>query len=152
MISASITLTAPTGGAWEFLVLFLVVIVGPPIMQRARIPGLVGLLLGGLVIGPHGLKLIDPGSTTIPDLGSVGLLYLMFVAGVELDLSLLRQYRNSAVTFGLLTFLCPAILGAAVGVALGWETSAAILLGALLASHTLVLYPMIRRPGCRTIR
>ena len=91
MISASITLTAPTGGAWEFLVLFLVVIVGPPIMQRARIPGLVGLLLGGLVIGPHGLKLIDPGSTTIPDLGSVGLLYLMFVAGVELDLSLLRQ-------------------------------------------------------------
>ena len=84
MSSASITFTAPTGGAWEFLVLFLVVIIGPPIMQRARIPGLVGLLLGGLVIGPHGLKLIDPGSTTIPDLGSVGLLYLMFVAGVQL--------------------------------------------------------------------
>jgi Kef-type K+ transport system membrane component KefB len=144
VILASITLTAPTGGAWEFLVLFLVVIIGPPIMQRARVPGLVGLLLGGLVIGPHCLKLIDPGSTTIPDLGSVGLLYLMFVAGVELDLSLLRQYRNSAVTFGLLTFLCPAVLGTAVGLALGWETSAAILLGALLASHTLVLYPMIR--------
>ena len=147
MILGSITLTSPSGGAWEFLVLFLVVIIGPPLMQRARIPGLVGLLLGGLVIGPHGLGLIDPGSTTIPDLGSVGLLYLMFVAGVELDLSLLRRYRGSAVTFGLLTFACPAILGLAVGLALGWELLASILLGALLASHTLVLYPLIRRAG-----
>jgi Kef-type K+ transport system membrane component KefB len=144
MTVASLTLTTPTGGAWEFLVLFLVVIIGPPIMQRARVPGLVGLLLGGYVIGPHGLGLIDSGSTTIPDLGAVGLLYLMFVAGVELDLSLLRKYRSSAVTFGLLTFFCPAILGFAVGTALGWKLSAAILLGALLASHTLVLYPLIR--------
>ncbi len=147
MILASITLTAPTGGPWEFLVLFLVVIVGPPLMQRARIPGLVGLLLGGYVIGPHGLGLISSGSTTIPELGTVGLLYLMFVAGVELDLSLLRRYRSSAVAFGLLTFACPAILGLAVGIALGWELSASILLGALLASHTLVLYPLIRRAG-----
>ncbi len=147
MILGSITLTAPTGGAWEFLVLFLVVIVGPPLMQRARIPGLVGLLLGGYVIGPHGLGLISSGSTTIPDLGAVGLLYLMFVAGVELDLSLLREYRRSAVAFGLLTFACPMVLGLAVGVALGWELSASILLGALLASHTLVLYPLIRRAG-----
>ena len=147
MILGSITLTSPSGGAWEFLVLFLVVIIGPPLMQRARIPGLVGLLLGGLVIGPHGLGLIDPGSTTIPDLGSVGLLYLMFVAGVELDLSLLRRFRGSAITFGLLTFACPGILGLAVGVALGWELLASILLGALLASHTLVLYPLIRRAG-----
>ena len=87
MIVASITLTAPTGSAWAFLLLFAVVIVGPPIVQRARVPGLIGLLLGGFVIGPHGFDLVSAGSTTIPDLGQLGLLYLMFVAGVEIDLA-----------------------------------------------------------------
>ena len=101
---AAITLESPKGGAWEFLVLFLVVILGPPIVQRLRIPGIIGLLIGGFLIGPNGLGLLDAGSTTIPDLGQLGLLYLMFVAGVELDLALLRQYRRSAITFGVLTF------------------------------------------------
>ena len=104
---AAITLQKPEGSAWEFLVLFLVVIIGPPLMQRARVPGLIGLLIGGFLIGPHGFGLLDAGSTTIPDLGQLGLLYLMFVAGVELDLGLLKRYRNGAITFGLLTFALP---------------------------------------------
>ena len=92
MTTAAISLQAPEGSAWEFLVLFLVVILGPPIMQRARVPGLIGLLIGGFLIGPHGFGLLDAGSTTIPDLGQLGLLYLMFVAGVELDLALLKSF------------------------------------------------------------
>ena len=147
MIVASITLTAPTGSAWEFLLLFAVVIVGPPIIQRARIPGLIGLLLGGFVIGPHGFGLIPAGSTTIPDLGQLGLLYLMFVAGVEIDLALLRRHRRSAVVFSALTFSFPMVFGTIVGQALGWSVSASLLLGSLLASHTLVLYPMVARAG-----
>ena len=147
MIVASITLTAPTGSAWEFLLLFAVVIVGPPIIQRARIPGLIGLLLGGFVIGPHGFGLIHAGSTTIPDLGQLGLLYLMFVAGVEIDLALLRRHRRSAVLFSALTFSFPMLFGTIVGQALGWSMSASLLLGSLLASHTLVLYPMVARAG-----
>ena len=141
---AAITLESPKGGAWEFLVLFLVVILGPPIVQRLRIPGIIGLLIGGFLIGPNGLGLLDAGSTTIPDLGQLGLLYLMFVAGVELDLALLRQYRRSAITFGLLTFSFPMLFGTVAAFAIGWETAAALLLGSLLASHTLVLYPLIR--------
>jgi Na+:H+ antiporter len=147
MTLASITLESPHGSAWEFLVLFVVVILGPPLVQRARIPGLIGLLVGGFLIGPHGFGLLDAGSTTIPDLGQLGLLYLMFVAGVELDLVLLRQYRRTAVTFGVLTFAFPMLLGTIVGIALGWEIAAALLLGSLVASHTLVLYPLIRDAG-----
>jgi Kef-type K+ transport system membrane component KefB len=141
---AAITLESPKGGAWEFLVLFLVVILGPPLVQRMRIPGIIGLLVGGFLIGPNGLGLLDAGSTTIPDLGQLGLLYLMFVAGVELDLALLRQYRRSAISFGLLTFSFPMLFGTIAAFAIGWNTAAALLLGSLLASHTLVLYPLIR--------
>ena len=147
MTIAAISLQAPEGSAWEFLVLFLVVILGPPIMQRARVPGLIGLLIGGFLIGPHGFGLLDAGSTTIPDLGQLGLLYLMFVAGVELDLALLKRYRTSAITFGLLTFTFPMAFGTIAGLALGWEAAAALLLGSLLASHTLVLYPLVRNAG-----
>ena len=118
---AAITLESPKGGAWEFLVLFLVVILGPPIVQRLRIPGIIGLLIGGFLIGPNGLGLLDAGSTTIPDLGQLGLLYLMFVAGVELDLALLRQYRRSAITFGLLTFSFPMLFGTVAAFAIGWD-------------------------------
>ncbi|MCW2632870.1 MAG: sodium/hydrogen exchanger, partial [Pseudonocardia sp.] len=81
-------LEAPTGAAWEFLLLFAVIVVGPWLVERARIPGIVGLLLGGFAIGPHGFGLISAGDQTIPELGQLGLLYLMFGAGLELDLAL----------------------------------------------------------------
>ena len=144
---AGVAVEAPEGTAWEFLVLFAVVIAGPALVERARIPGLIGLLIGGFVIGPNGLGWIETGNTTVPDLGQIGLLYLMFVAGVELDLGLLRIYRRSAVLFGLTTFALPMILGTVLGLVLGWGWAAALLLGSLLASHTLVLYPTIRNAG-----
>ena len=62
MTAGAITLTPPEGSAWEFLVLFLVVVLGPPLVERARVPGLIGLLLGGFLIGPHGFGLLDAGS------------------------------------------------------------------------------------------
>ena len=67
------------------------------LFRRAGIPGIIGLLVGGYAIGPHGLSLIGAGNSTLPDLGQLGLLYLMFVAGVELNLNLLRKHRRSAV-------------------------------------------------------
>jgi Kef-type K+ transport system membrane component KefB len=142
-----IDISSPKGPPWEFLVVFATLLLGPVIVERARIPGLIGLLVGGYVIGPHGLGLIGSGNSTLPDLGQLGLLYLMFVAGVELDLNLLRVYRRSAVVFGLLTFAFPMIAGTAVGLALGWEVAAAVLLGSLLSSHTLITYPTVRDAG-----
>lgn len=144
---AEISVEAPAGPAWEFLILFVVVIVGPPLMKRARVPGIIGLLLGGFAIGAHGLDLIGAGNTTVPDLGQLGLLYLMFVAGVELDLGLIRVHRSAVLSFGALTFLLPMAFGTGIGLALGWVAPAALLLGALLSSHTLLLYPAARAAG-----
>jgi Kef-type K+ transport system membrane component KefB len=146
-IATLIEISTPKGAEWEFLVVFATLLLGPVLVQRARVPGIIGLLLGGYVIGPHGLGVIGAGNNTLPDLGQLGLLYLMFVAGVELDLNLLRRYRRSTIVFGLLTFALPMILGTSVGLGLGWEAQAAILLGALLASHTLITYPTVRAAG-----
>ena len=147
---ASFGISSPTGTAWEFLVLFLVVIIGPPLLERARLPGIIGLLLGGYVIGPNGLNVIGAGNTTVPELGQLGLLYLMFVAGVELDLALLRVHRRWVGMFGVFTFLIPFALGSTVGFSMSWSTPAALLLGSLMASHTLLTYPTVRNAGLST--
>ncbi len=147
MTPALIEISSPKGAPYEFLVVFAVLLVGPVLFRRAGVPGIIGLLVGGYAIGPHGLSLIGAGNSTLPELGQLGLLYLMFVAGVEIDLNLLRKYRRSAVGFGLLTFAIPFAAGALVGFALGWEALAAILLGSLLASHTLITYPAVKEAG-----
>lgn len=147
---ASINVSSPTGPAWEFLVLFLVVIIGPPLLERARLPGIIGLLVGGYLIGPHGLNLIGAGNTTVPELGQVGLLYLMFVAGVELDLALLRVHRGAVILFGTVSFIVPMAFGSVVGFSMSWGAPAALLLGSLMASHTLLVYPAVRDAGLST--
>src|SRR6187401_927281 len=100
-------ITAPSGPVLEFFVLFAVILIGPIVFTRFRLPGLIGLLLGGFAIGPHGLGLIGAGNHTVPELGHLGLLYLMFVAGLELDLQVLKDYRRAAVSFGLIAFALP---------------------------------------------
>ncbi len=142
-----IGLEAPSGAAVDFVVVFAVVLLGPVIVERAGIPGIIGLLIGGFVIGPHGLGVISSGNQTVPELGQLGLLYLMFVAGLELDLGVLAANRRAAGTFGVLTFALPFVAGLAVGAGLGWELAAALLLGSLLASHTLITYPTFRETG-----
>ncbi len=137
----------PSGPVFEFLVLFSVILLGPIVFTRFRLPGLIGLLLGGFLIGPHGLGLITAGNHTVPELGHLGLLYLMFVAGLELDLHVLKAYRRAAVALGLLAFAIPLSLGLVAGRALGWSLPATCLLGALLSSHTLLTYPRLRDAG-----
>jgi len=140
-------ITAPSGPVFEFFVLFAVILFGPIVFNRFRLPGLIGLVLGGFAIGPHGLGWIGAGNHTVPELGHLGLLYLMFVAGLELDLQVLRDYRRAAVLLGLLAFAIPAAGGFFLGRALGWSVAASCLLGALASSHTLITYPMIRDAG-----
>jgi Kef-type K+ transport system membrane component KefB len=137
----------PSGVVPEFLVLFSVILFGPIVFRRLGMPGLIGLLLGGFAIGPHGLALISAGNHTVPELGHLGLLYLMFVAGLELDLRVLRDYRRAAVVVGLLAFAVPFALGLGIGSALGWSLPATCLLGALFSSHTLITYPTLRDAG-----
>lgn len=137
-------LNEPSGDAFVFLVLFAVVVGGPLVVEKLKVPGIIGLFLGGLLIGPHGLGFIGSGNTTVFSLGKLGLLYLMFVAGLELDLGLVKRHRRSVVVFSVLSFALPMVAGTVAGRALDFDTSAAILLGALLASHTLIVYPTIK--------
>jgi Kef-type K+ transport system membrane component KefB len=142
-----IQLTSPHGTEWQLLIAAAVVLVGPLVMERFRIPGLIGLILGGMVIGPHVLGVVPPTGGIVSDLGSVGLVYLMFMAGLELDLAVFAQHRNRAIVFALLTFTFPFVFGVAVGFGTDMHTAAAVLLGSLLASHTLITYPQIKRMG-----
>ncbi len=149
---ALIHLVAPKGPIWVFLAITLVILLGPWLAERARIPGIVGLLVGGLVIGPHALDIVHQDDSLVPALGQIGLLYLMFLAGVELDFAVFRRYRRAAAIFALVTFTLPFVLGYTASTLLGYTTAAALLLGSLSASHTLVTYPAIRRLGLSSNR
>lgn len=140
-------LTSPHGPAWVFLGVVVVIAVLPWLAERARVPGIIGLLLGGLLLGPHGLGVVRSDDVVIPAIGHIGLLYLMFLAGVELDLAVLQRYRRTAVGFALLTFAAPLTLGIVAAHALGYGTAASLLVGSLCASHTLVTYPTVRALG-----
>ncbi len=125
--------------------ILVVILFFPPFMERLRIPGLIGLILGGYLLGPTGFNLVD--SSQLKGLGSIGLLYLMFLAGLELDLGLFSRNRNSAIRFGLLTFTFPFVLGVLSGKIIGLSGWALLLIGSVWASHTLVTYPIIQRHG-----
>lgn len=143
MTDISLPLTAP---AWVFLTLFLVALVMPIAAERIRLPGVLGSVLGGLIVGPQVLGLLElPGLVT--QLGGFGILYLMFLAGLELDLEALGRDKRHAVVFGLLTFAIPILVGTATNLVLGFGLAAAILIGSFWASHTPVVYPIIRRYG-----
>lgn len=138
---------APHGPAWLFFGVGAAIVLGPIVATRLKLPAIIGLLAGGLVIGPSALGIVTATDTTVAALGQLGLLYLMFTAGVELDLLLFRRYRKAALTFGLLTFSAPMLLGFGAGRLLDYSFAAALLLGSLWASHTLVTYPMVRQAG-----
>jgi Kef-type K+ transport system membrane component KefB len=140
-------ISAPSGSDFEFFVLFAVILLGPIVVMRFGMPGLIGLVLGGFAIGPHGVRLVPAGNHTVPELGHLGLLYLMFVAGLELDLGILRAYRGAAVLLGVLAFAIPFAGGLLIGFSLGWSVAATCLLGAVFSSHTLIVYPTLRDAG-----
>lgn len=147
-----VNVTSPHGSAWELLTAVLVIIAGPVLAERLRIPGMIGLLVGGWLIGPNGLAIVPEGTGIVAEIGEVGLLYLMFLAGLELDLATFDKYRRHAITFAVLTFAAPIAIGTAAGLLLDYEFAAAVLLGSLFASHTLVTYPAVRRMGLSTNR
>lgn len=131
----------------QFTILLTVIFTVPPIFERLRIPGLVGLLVAGVVLGQNGLKLLDTNSETVKLLSDIGKVYLMFVAGLEIDLGQFRKTKNRSIVFGILTFLVPLIAGIAVGRLFNFGWNASVLIGSLLASHTLLAYPIVSRLG-----
>ncbi|HEU0078884.1 MAG TPA: cation:proton antiporter, partial [Longimicrobiaceae bacterium] len=127
-------------------VAMLVFLVVPLLFERLRLPGIVGLIVTGAAIGPHGLGVLARDQTIVL-LGTVGLLYLMLLIGLELDLDEFRRYRDRSLVFGGLTFLVPGAAGTALATALGYSLPSALLIGAVFASHTLLAYPIASRLG-----
>jgi Kef-type K+ transport system membrane component KefB len=143
---------APSGAQWELFVTVAVIVLAPIVVERFRLPGMVGLLFAGMAIGPNVLGIVPSDSGVVAELGSLGLLYLMFMAGLDLDLNVFAKVRRQAIAFSVLTFTVPFVLGVVIGSAVGYELAAAVLLGAVFASHTLVTYPLLRTYGLSTNR
>lgn len=130
-----------------FATVMLIILITPIIFARFKVPGIIGLILAGVIVGPNMLGILQRGETMIL-LGTVGLLYLMFMAGLEIDVKRFLKYKNHSIVFGSLTFFIPQIGGAVLAVyILGFGWPAAILLASMFASHTLVSYPIASKLG-----
>ncbi|MDF9797816.1 Kef-type K+ transport system membrane component KefB/nucleotide-binding universal stress UspA family protein [Catalinimonas alkaloidigena] len=130
----------------KFTVILLVILFAPLLFTRFRIPGVIGLILAGTVIGPHGLNILEQGETTL--FGTVGLLYIMFVAGLEIDLVDFSKNRKRSLGFGAFTFFIPLLIGTLVSYYfLDYPLRSSILLASMFATHTLIAYPIASRLG-----
>ncbi|MCP6758568.1 MAG: cation:proton antiporter [Fischerella sp. CENA71] len=126
-----------------FAILLVVILVVPIIFERLRLPGLVGLVLSGVVLGRYGWNLFPTQTPTMSLLTDIGLIYLMFVAGLEFDLEQFRRQKIQAFSFGSLTFSIPLVLGVLLGRNFGYGWNVSVFIGSIVASHTLLAYPLI---------
>ena len=142
--SQYLPITSPT---LIFFVVLFIILIAPIVMGKLRIPHIIGMVLAGIVIGPYGLNILERDSS-FELFGRVGLLYIMFLAGIEMDLEGLKKDLGKVTVFGLLTCFVPFILTYISCVwYLGYPSLASLLLGCIMASNTLVAYPIVVRYG-----
>lgn len=130
-----------------FFVVLLMILLSPIIMGRLRIPHIIGMVLAGVLVGKYGLNILGR-DASFELFGRVGLFYIMFLAGLEMDMEGLKKNRNRVMVFGMLTFLVPFAMTYFMGVSLlGYLPLASLLLAAIMASNTLIAYPIVGRYG-----
>ena len=143
-LSQYFPITAPT---LIFFVVLLMILLSPIIMGRLRIPHIIGMVLAGVIVGKYGLNILER-DASFELFGRVGLYYIMFLAGLEMDMEGLKKNRTRVIVFGLLTFLVPFAMTYFMGVSLlSYTPLAALLLSAIMASNTLISYPIVGRYG-----
>ncbi len=131
----------------QFSLLLLIILFAPVLLGRLKIPSLVSLIIAGAVIGPFGLNLMLRDSSIIL-FGTVGLLYIMFLAGLEIDVADFRKNSSKSILFGLYTFFVSILLGIVVSLyILQFSLLSSILIGSIFASHTLIIYPVVSKLG-----
>lgn len=130
-----------------FSLILFIILISPILLRKLNIPGIIGLIISGVIIGPYGLNILEKNSAT--DLFStIGLLYIMFIAGLELDLNEFKANRNKSLLFGLFTFIFPLAIGYPVCYyLLGYDFNASFLTASMFATHTLVAYPIVSKFG-----
>jgi Kef-type K+ transport system membrane component KefB len=129
----------------RFALVLMILLVIPPLCRRLRIPPGVGLLLAEVALGPSGLGTLPNAAPVAEFFAEVGKLLLMFFAGLEVDLSQFRRTGLRSLAFGSFTFTIPLVVGAGVALLTGYGFLAAVLIGSLLASHTLLGFPIVQR-------
>ena len=131
----------------KFMLIMAIVLGAPLLLNRLKIPYLLGLIIAGAVIGPHGFNLVLRDSSIILS-GTAGLLYIMFLSGLEMDMNDFRRNGWRSLVFGLYTFSVPMVFGFAAGhFILGYPVHSSVLLAGLFASQTLIAYPIVSRLG-----
>ena len=131
----------------KFLLILVIILAAPLLLNKLKIPYLLGLIIAGAVIGPHGLNLVLRDSSIILS-GTAGLLYIMFLSGLDMDMSDFRKNGTRSLVFGLYTFCVPLLLGILAGYyILGFSIYSSILLAGLFASQTLIAYPIVSKLG-----
>jgi len=131
----------------QFSLILFIILFAPALLNRLKIPTLISFIIAGAVIGPHGFNLMLRDSSIIL-FGTVGVLYIMFLAGLEIDVEDFRKNSRNSILFGLYTFLISIVLGILVGkfiLVFSWPSS--ILIGSIFASHTLIVYPIVSKLG-----
>lgn len=132
---------------WIFFVVLGVILFAPMLLERLRIPSIVGMIFAGILIGPHGLHVLDRDSS-FELFGKVGLYYIMFLASLEMNLQDVQKIKGRAFTLGMLSFAIPIVIGVGANHGLlGYGLAASVLMAAMYASHTLISYPIVLRYG-----
>ena len=143
-LSLTLPITDPT---WIFLLVLLIILFAPILLNKLRIPHIIGMILAGLVIGEHGFNILVRDSS-FELFGKVGLYYIMFLAGLEMNMGDFKKNRGKAVMLGLLAFVIPIGIGLVTNMMLlKYSLVTSILLASMYASHTLVAYPIVIRYG-----
>lgn len=143
-VSHTLPLTDPV---LKFLLILVIILAAPLLLNKLKIPHLLGLIIAGAVIGPNGLNLVLRDSSIILS-GTAGLLYIMFLAGLEIDMGDFKKNSGRSLVFGMYTFLIPMGLGMLAGLyLLNFSMETSILLASMFASHTLLAYPIISKLG-----
>jgi len=130
-----------------FSLILTIILLSPILLQKIKIPGIIGLIISGVVIGPFGLNILEK-SSAVELFSTIGLLYIMFIAGLELDLNEFKKHKYKSLLFGLFTIGFPVAIGYPISYYwLGYDVNASLLIVCLLATHTLVAYPIVSKLG-----
>ncbi|MDP3432280.1 MAG: cation:proton antiporter [Bacteroidota bacterium] len=136
-----------TNPVLKFLVILVIILFAPILLNKIRIPQILGLIIAGAIIGPNGINLLLRDSGIILS-GTAGLLYIMFLAGLEIDLAEFKKNSSKSLLFGMFTFLIPMTMGILAGLyVLNFSMLTSVLLASMFASHTLIAYPILSKLG-----
>ena len=131
-----------------FAILLFIILIAPILLKRFNVPSIIGWIIAGVIIGPYGLNWISSAHAGVEMFSTIGLLYIMFIVGLELDFNEFIQNRNKSITFGFYTFIIPLVLGFPVCYyLLGYDVNASFITASMFATHTLVAYPIVSRFG-----